>query len=412
MSTANVLVESGFDVTVLTAEVSAYAGLTAIDDTLDRGVDRRVRVRRIPFYDPLADQDIRSWPRARAIAPNEWREAYQQRLEFPEAHFGQWKPTLLKAAQAIHRERPVDLVIGSANPHVDLSVGPYLHDRYGIPHVVDHRDSWRLDWYSGREAHVDNPRVAETETEIVRTAHEVWFVNEPIAAWHRAIYPEHATKIRVVPNGYDAKYAPEPVLVPPSPQQPLTFTYVGALSPVVPVVEFLEGWIMARETTPELGGAVARIYGPLRPNDRLTPQLLAGAADYGVQYFGAARKEDLAEIYRSSDVLMLLLAGGAYVTSGKVFEYAASALPIVSVHEPESDASRVLRGYPLWIRPDGLAADQVAEALVAAGRIARASGEQIRRDAAEFATSLERHAQLRIPIQELRHFVTARISAA
>ncbi len=406
MSTANVLVESGFDVTVLAAEAEAYVGLTAIDSTLEQGIDPRVQVRRVPFYDPQSDHDLRTWPRERAAEPDDWVEDYWKGVEFPEPHFGQWKPALLAAADEVHAARRVDLVIGSANPHVDLSVGLHLHQRHGIPYVVDHRDSWRLNWYTGTEAHVTNPRVAETETEIVRSAHEVWFVNEAIATWHRALYPDQAHKIRVVPNGYDAAYAPSPMLTPPAADKPLVFTYVGALSPVVPVAELIEGWIAARERDPDIREATALIYGPLRLSDNVTPQLLGAAAEHGVRYCGAARKDELAGIYEGSDVLLLLLAGGPYVTSGKVFEYASSALPIVSVHEPDNGAGEVLERYPLWARTEGLAADQMADALVAAARLARTSGAEVRQEAARFASGLERHRQLRQPIQDLYAFVT------
>ena len=48
------------------------------------------------------------------------------------------------------------------------------------------------------------------------------------------------------------------------------------------------------------------------------------------------------------DALLLWLPGGRYVTSGKVFEYMATAKPVVSVHLPELAAVEVLRDYPLW----------------------------------------------------------------
>ena len=64
-------------------------------------------------------------------------------------------------------------------------------------------------------------------------------------------------------------------------------------------------------------------------------------------------------------------APGRYVTSGKVFEYAASALPIVSVHDPGNAASDVLRDYPLWFPVADLEPESIAAAVEAAADAAR-----------------------------------------
>ena len=59
---------------------------------------------------------------------------------------------------------------------------------------------------------------------------------------------------------------------------------------------------------------------------------------------------------------------GKYVTSGKVFEYAASALPIVAVHDPGNAATDVLREYPLWFPINDLSPEAIATATIAIHR--------------------------------------------
>ena len=90
--------------------------------------------------------------------------------------------------------------------------------------------------------------------------------------------------------------------------------------------------------------------------------LLDEAAADGVVHMGRWPKNRITEAYRDIDVLLFAKEGSGMATSGKVYEYLATGLPITSVIEDEHDARRVLSGYPRW-HP---AARQDPEALAAA----------------------------------------------
>ncbi len=414
LATANMLHDVGFDVTVLTAEREAFLGFTGVDDTLVERVNPAIEVVRIPFERPAQDFDIRHWPKERLADPNQWRLDHlaHEQDDFPEPSFGPWLKPMLAAAERIHERRALDLVIGSANPHVVLAAGDHLHTRHGVPYVIDHRDAWRLNCYTGAEAGTHDPRVAELETRYVENAHEIWFVNEPIRQWHRAMYPKAADRMRVVENGYDPAFAPAPQESAPDPDRPLSFMYLGTIGARVPIAETVEGWVKARRLSDEIARATATIHGPLPVEEPAKAQLLAGAAAYGLHYGGPVKKADVADVYAATDVLMLILSGGRYVTSGKVYEYLATGLPIVSVHEPGNGASDILRDYPLWFPARDLSVDSVAAALVAAAQGARQADADVRRQCVEFGQRYERSLQLREPIEELLRFVTSRERSA
>jgi glycosyltransferase involved in cell wall biosynthesis len=219
------------------------------------------------------------------------------------------------------------------------------------------------------------------------------------------MYPQAADRMRVVENGYDPAFAPAPTLTAPPEDRPLTFTYVGTIGDRVPVPEAVEGWIAARELSPDVAGGHADIWGPVGATDRDKLRLLAGAATYGVRYRGPARKADLAGVYADSDVLLLMLSRGRYVTSGKVYEYLASALPVVSVHEPGNGAADVLAGYPLWFQAADLTPSSVAKAIADGAQAARTATPEVRRRCAEYAARYERSRQLAGPVQELHDWV-------
>lgn len=412
LATANALAEVGFDVTVLTAERSAFVGFTGVDEGLEERIDPRIEVVRIPFRRERSNFDIRTWPAERIADPNGWsaRDAQRELDDFPESPFGRWITPMLAEVDRIHAAKPVDLTIGSANPHVVLAAGHHLHERHGVPHVIDHRDAWRLSCYLGVEIHTEEPRVAQLETAYMESASQIWFVNEPIRAWHAELYPQAAHKMRVVENGYDPEFAPRPHPQGAPADKPLQFTYIGTISPRVPMEEFVDGWLEARDRSADLVDARADFFGPLRPVPGRA-ELLAEAADLGVHHRGPVEKSKVAGVYDDADALLLLLGAGRFVTSGKVYEYLATGLPIVSLHEPGNGASDILRDYPLWFPARDLTVDGISEALVAAAAAARTADDATRAAAIAFGEASERSRQLEAPIAELFALATEEVTA-
>lgn len=407
LATANALAAGGFRVTVLTATRETFTRFTGADTALEELIDPRVKVERIDFPWPQQETDLRRWSLARVLAPRVWRRV-RTRLDvrpFPEIAYGPWRAPLEQAAERIHAADPVDLVVASANPNVDFMAADHLHRAHGVPYVMDYRDAWMLDVFDGSQLHADDSRVAELERGLVTGAREVWFVNEPIRAWHQQRYPEVAERMHVVANGYDPQFAPVPRLHSRDGDEPLRFGYIGTVSPKVPLREFAEGWALALAQDPALAGARAEVWGYLgfyaTPSPPLV-QLVDAYADQGIRYAGPLAKQRVKEVYDTFDVLLLILGAGRYVTSGKVFEYAASALPIVSVHDPGNAASDVLRDYPLWFPVADLEPESVATALRAAAAAARTADEPTRAACRDFAVRYARDLQLAPRVEALR----------
>ena len=405
LATANALHRIGFDVTVLTAKREVFERFTGADTSLEALVDREITVERLDFDWPILESEISLWSRDRAKDPQGWvaRRREEDQRDFPEVNYGPWKSRLLAAADEIAERRPIDLVIGTANPNVDLVVGPHLHATRGVPYVMDYRDAWRLDVFSGDELELD-PRVKELEAAYVAEARELWFVNDQIRTWHEREYPAAAGRMFTVMNGYDEDLAPVARGRGPEPGAALRFGYIGTISPKVPIAEFVAGWRLARETDAVLRRSSADLWGYLgffaADNPRLK-SLVASAAKDDVFFRGRVDKTDVVAAYESFDVLLLILGAGIYVTSGKVFEYMSSGLPIVSVHDPGNAASSVLDGYPLWFPAEDMSAPAIGAALSAAAAAATAVDEETRRACVEFATAFERDRQLRPRIEHL-----------
>lgn len=414
LATANGFVEQGFDVTVLTASRETFINFTGADLSLEEQVDPRVEIERIPFSWPMLETDIRQWSALRVFAPRTWRKTIAKRdlKDFPERNYGPWRKPLERKALEIHARKPVDLVVATANPNVDFMAADALYKAHRVPYVMDYRDAWMLNVFDGNLLHDEGGREDTLERGLLADAREIWFVNEPIRAWHAQRHPQLAERMHVVANGYDPQFAPKPQLATPPADRPLRFGYIGTASAKVPLEEFAQGWRLARENARASGGpladARAELWGYLGFYSTPSQDMVKLVDEYtpdGLSYQGPVPKAEVQSRYASFDAVLLILGTGKYVTSGKVFEYTASALPIVSIHDPGNAATDVLREYPLWFPVADLEPESIADALTKAAEAARSADAATRQACADFAAQYARDIQLLPRIQHLRETV-------
>lgn len=412
LATVNAFADNGWDVTVLTCEREVFFRFTGADPALESLVNPGVDIVRIPFDWPALDPDVSGYSALRALTPRLWAKSRVRRdeLAFPERGYGPWRPRLERAAERIHTRRHVDLTLSTANPNVTFSAAWHLHSRHQVPYVMDYRDAWSLNVFSGERILKPTSRAGRWEARLVAAAREAWFVNEPLRAWHADAYPAAAARMHVVANGYDAQFAPEPAGAAPDGANGLTFGYLGTVAGQVPLGPFAAGWRLARERSPLIARSRARFHGYLghyqAPNPVMESAIeAAGNAD--VRYAGPVSKTRVRQLYAGFDVCLLVLGTGRYVTSGKVFEYLATGLPVVSVHDPGNAASDVMRNYPLWFPARELTPEAIADAVVAAGEAAVAVDADTRAAAVHYAQSFRRDRQLQPRVQALRAGLTA-----
>lgn len=412
LATANAFAEAGWRVTVLTATEETFERLTGTDPDAAAAVDPRITVVRIPFDTSRGEPDLTRWPRIRVWSPLFWSllTLLRERRAFPETNYGGWAGPLRAAARRIHAQDPVSLVIGTANPNVDFVPGDELHRRAGVPYVMDYRDTWHLDVYAGRRIGRRRSRSARLERRLLAGAHETWFVNQPILDWHAEQYPEGAERFHVVANGYDPVFLDPRRDRTPDPEAGLTFGFLGTVYGPMPLRETLEGWRSARERSPLVARSRLVMAGRLGHYATPDPPTLALLDEYaadGVEYAGPVSKTRVSETYRGFDALLLILGASRFVTSGKVFEYAATGLPIVSLHDPATASSRTLDGYPAWHPVPSLSVEDIAATFVRAADAAAAHGPAEVEAGRAWAARYERAAQLEPRISALRTSIGA-----
>ncbi|GGQ28364.1 glycosyltransferase involved in cell wall biosynthesis [Actinomadura coerulea] len=422
-ATANRLVQQGFDVTVFTAPLPfLYDTIGSVDEKLGETVDPSITVVRPKLNQYSWQTELQDYSGFRGRFPHLAQSMYEwgQEHRFPE-RYGSWARACVRKALRMHARRRFDVVLATGNPFASFGAAWRLHQLARIPYILDYRDSWTLDLFSEEPAFADGDPAWKWESRVLGSASGIVFVNEALRTWHAERYPGQADRMFVVPNGWDADTFPAVAEPPPSAAAPAgglapRFAYVGTLTGKQPIEQMVEGFRRAREH-PDMANAELDLHGYLGffkgSDGGLRKRLAAGAGDAepdapgeqdpapSVRYRGPVSKTEIAEVYRTSDVLVFLAGGARYVTSGKIFEYMAAGRPIVSVHAPGSAAEEILRDYPLWFNPGGLDPEDIAASMVAAAKAAAGlDGRQVT-EARGYADRFERNVALEPLVQRL-----------
>lgn len=390
----------------MTADLDTFAIAVGGDESLLTRVHPDVRVVRVPMSQDVRDPVINRWPIERAENQRPWTQTVleEQAEAFPEPVYAPWGPRAESVALALHAIDPVDLTLATGNPYVDFTVALALHQEHDVPFVLDDRDSWILDVYTGDLMPLAD-RIRPWLDYALDVATEMWFVNPPIADWHRREYPQHATKIRVVENGWDSTFLqPENLTAATPGRRSLVVSYIGTINSGLPLEMIGDAWRIARRRSALFSSSELRMVGHFGHAGSMTPEQVRIRREYGpdrMLFVGRQPKERIAEAYSQADVLLFAKEGSGLVTSGKVYEYIATGRPIVSALAPSHDARRVLSGYPRWhdasleSGPSGL-----ADAMIAAASDAVERGD-LEDAALEYGTGFRRDAVLARAIDRL-----------
>lgn len=396
LATANHLVASGWDVTVHAGPINYFTDfLDSVDTSLESRIDPRITVVRPAMTLPGTVKDIRDYGWLQAHLPTMWNKVKKviDARGFPE-QYKSWIPNVLKAALREHSRQRYDLVIATGNPFASFAAAWAFNKITRVPYVLDYRDAWTFHQFLEEVRYPPGHSAFSWENRTLEGAAEIEFVNRALLEWHADRYPHVADKMTIVPNGFE----PDDVAAisqPPTPGAPLRFVYLGTVTETMPIEELMEAWLLLRER-PGFADATLTIYGHLGFRPWAIGPLLDRIHDGrdGVTYAGPVAKAEVKSVYQDADVLLLWLPGGKYVTSGKVFEYMATGLPIASVHQPGIAAADVLDGYPAWEHPSSLDPVEITEVLAASGEHARTMTVADREAAREHANLYSRTAIL------------------
>jgi glycosyltransferase involved in cell wall biosynthesis len=273
-------------------------------------------------------------------------------LSWPDVYCG-WLPDATRVGlAAVRRYRP-DALYSTSAPYTAHLAALLIAAHTKLPWVADFRDEWASNPYVERSAGLANRAARRAEAEVARRASRI-----VVAGDYFSIAGKSPTGDRVtITNGVDPDDVP--LAATGARGQRFTLAHVGTLygpRDAGPVLSALETLASERAVDPEL--CEVRVVG----NAWLDRGLRAGLCRI-VHTGHVTHRRALVEMGAAS-ALLLFEPPGSRAMTGKVFEYLASARPILCVAPRDSLASRLVSDLKGGICVEPEDADGIRKALL------------------------------------------------
>lgn len=276
-----------------------------------------------------------------------------------------WRWGAAVSGTTIVRRRRPDVLWSTypiATAHV---IGADLHRRFGIPWVADFRDPM------AQEGYPRDPRIwrafKDIEQHTVANARWSVFTTPGAARAYQNRYPHSASKVRVIPNGYDeASFAGLDGLT----SEPLTpgattLLHSGIVYPSERDPTCLFDALGRLVSAGRLGQERLKVRFRASGNDAMLNDL---ARRHGVESLVEVLppieyRDALAEMMRADGLLILQAANCNEQIPAKLYEYLRARRPILALTDPSGDTAGAVRnvGIGAIARLDSV--DDIAVAL-------------------------------------------------
>ena len=257
-----------------------------------------------------------------------------------------WVPHAMEAARTLLSGSRVDVVLSTSPPVATHLSALALKKRYGLKWVADFRDP--ILGNPGRPRRWATPYDRALERLIFRHADAVISVTDAMAEEWKRRFPQYASKIHVIWNGFDPTDAlatcPLPV------RNYRVMAHVGVLysqrHPTA-LLASVDRLVAAGTIHPD--SFRLRFVGPVQDQDRLAaePAFSSLITKGYIEMPGTLvpRREANHEI-ATADFLLLIdivnLANVGYTVPAKIFDYVLAGRPILAVTDRNSPVERIL----------------------------------------------------------------------
>ena len=265
----------------------------------------------------------------------------------PDARKG-WIPFAVKAAQQILEQEKIHCLITTGPPHSTHLAGMRLAVQFKLNWWVDFRDPWADIFYNKQLRRTSSSQAKDTALEKLILQNAKGVITTTAGDLHQSLKQKAPDqKYLALPNGYDADLMQQTQAAPK--KKEFHIVYTGLLtqnqtySTLVDVLNELS-------QTFTLHFSLAGNINPV-----LITELKTSLPKVEVQYLGYLSHAQAIALMKSADLLLNFIFKGAetQMISGKLLEYMATEVPILSLGNPNSEAAQFLtQGTNAWMVQD------------------------------------------------------------
>ena len=265
----------------------------------------------------------------------------------PDARKG-WIPFAVKAAQQILEQEKIHCLITTGPPHSTHLAGMRLAVQFKLNWWVDFRDPWADIFYNKQLRRTSSSQAKDTALEKLILQNAKGVITTTAGDLHQSLKQKAPDqKYLALPNGYDADLMQQTQAAPK--KKEFHIVYTGLLtqnqtySTLVDVLNELS-------QTFTLHFSLAGNINPV-----LITELKTSLPKVEVQYLGYLSHAQAIALMKSADLLLNFIFKGAetQMISGKLLEYMATEVPILSLGNPNSEAAQFLtQGTHAWMVQD------------------------------------------------------------
>lgn len=253
----------------------------------------------------------------------------------PDARKG-WIPYALTEAKKYIRKEGIQKIVTTGPPHSTHLVGLRLKALFGLQWWADFRDPWsdifynkdfyRTSWAKKKDVRWEQ-KVLQNADGILTT------VGGSLVQKFKINAPDQ--KFYVLPNGYDEALMSS---IPKTKLNIFHVVYTGLLTDnqdYIPVMKALNDIAEHRTIRLSLAGNIS---------DHILENIRKTAPKMELDYKGYLTHKEAIALMKSGDLLLNFIFIGADqdMISGKLLEYLASEVPVLSIGNPHSEAGKLL----------------------------------------------------------------------